>query len=109
MSSKKRWKTWDRDPEPVFTDYTYLAYDDKKIHTFPVLDYRLTGFLNELDVVIPADVSKVVEAYERFERDACLIQRLKREKIKLLEASAEKKIIELGEKIARELKSCNGE
>jgi len=110
LDKDKLWRTWDRSPsEPNLRDYTYLAYKGEKIWTFDVLDFRLTGFLNEKNVVVNGTISAVVEAYKRFDKESSPICTTTSDKIKILEESRALKIKQLGEKIAQELKELYGE
>lgn len=103
-----KWRTWDRDPNPGYRDYTYLAYNNHVIYDFDfVLDYTLTRFLNQINLelisVDKPNVDKVKDAYLQFEDEANLISQDTAQKIKILEKNKTKKINELGLKIANQL------
>jgi len=105
--SKQRWRTWDRNPEPTFTDYTYVSYDGERIESFKdCLDYNLTSFLNVHDVRLshppPAEeIEMVVEAYKNFEAKCTEISKNTRRKIEMLEASRKQKMMDLGDELAK--------
>ncbi len=107
MSTNKRWRTWDRNPEPTFTDYTYVSYKGERIESFEnCLDYNLTSFLNANDVKLSHpptadEVAMVVEAYRTFEEKCTEISKNTRRKIEMLEASRKQKMIELGDELAQ--------
>lgn len=108
----KTWRTWDRDPDPGFRDYTILAYKNRVIHDFDfVLDYTLTRFLNQINFepsdnnLNDEDIQKVKDAYLQFENQAEELSRDTAQKIKILENNKTKKINELGLKIANQLQT----
>lgn len=105
----KKWRTWDRNPsEPNFSDWTYLAYEGEQIHRFSdVIDYPLTGFLNEFGVEMPEDKNKAIQAYEEFERKVGEINRKTRESQELLKVARDEKIRALGRRMALDLKKDN--
>lgn len=102
----KKWRTWDRSPsEPNFSDWTYLAYNGEQIHRFPdVIDFPLTGFLNEFDVEIPEDKNQIIQAYEDFERGVADIYRVTRERQELLDKVRNEKVRMFGRQMALSLK-----
>lgn len=107
--SKPRWRTWDRNPDPTFTDYTYVSYDGERIESFKdCLDYNLTSFLNANNVKLshpptPEEINMVVEAYRTFEERCTEISKNTRRKIEMLEASRKQKMLDLGDELAQYL------
>ena len=105
--NENTWSTHDRNPsEPGFRDWTNLFYDGKFIHQFdPVLTYRLTNYLNSMEVGLPEDKEKAVEAFEDFDKEAQEICKKYEKKFTELEQQRSAEIKEAGWRYASDLDS----
>lgn len=99
------WRTWDRNPEPNFRDYTYLSYKGNKIYTFDTtLDFCITKYLNEHQVEVQEDnFEQVIDAFIYFEKEAHQICQDVNKQIEELKQIRNEKIHQLGNKIALNL------